>query len=335
MTPERLLIWLLAGLLTLIGTGLYRRYALRRQLLDHPTGRSSHVRPTPRGGGLAMAVAFFLGLGWFGARSGIDGALITGLLGGGLLLTLVGAVDDHYPLPPGPRLLAQIIAMVWVSIWLPGAPLGLAGSGPVPELLWRGLELLGLLWFINLYNFMDGLDGLAASEAVFIAVLAAGLSCGSGELVDLFGLLAMCALGFLYWNRPPARIFMGDTGSYFLGFTIASLALLSVRSGVMPLACWLLLPGVFLVDATLTLIRRMLSGKRWLEAHRSHAYQHAARRWGSHGRVMLGVALLNLLWLGPWAWLVAQRPGWAPWAVPAALAPLLVLALWLGAGRRE
>jgi Fuc2NAc and GlcNAc transferase len=189
--------------------------------------------------------------------------------------------------------------------------------------------------FINLYNFMDGLDGLAASEAVFIAVLAAGLSCVSGELVDLFGLLAMCALGFLYWNRPPARIFMGDTGSYFLGFTIASLALLSVRSGVMPLACWLLLPGVFLVDATLTLIRRMLSGKRWLEAHRSHAYQHAARRLGSHAGVVWSVALLNLVWLTPWIWWIARNPAVALWVVPVALSPLLLLAWWLGAGRSD
>jgi Fuc2NAc and GlcNAc transferase len=182
---------------------------------------------------------------------------------------------------------------------------------------------------------MDGLDGLAASEAVFIAVLAAVLASGSSELIDLFGLLACCALGFLYWNRPPARIFMGDSGSYFLGFTIATLALFGVRSGVVPLACWLILPGVFLVDATLTLLRRISSGQRWYEPHRSHAYQYAARHWGSHGRVMLGVALLNLLWLGPWAWLVAQWPGSAAWAVPTALAPLVLLAQWLGAGRRE
>lgn len=335
VTPITAIVWLLGLLLSLLGTGLLRRVALRRQWLDVPGARSSHVRPTPSGGGSAMTLAFLLGLLVLHVAGRITDDVLIGLLGGGVLLTLIGARDDWRPLAPGFRLLAQVVAAGWVMTWLPGPVLGLVGR----ESLWYipalACELLALVWFVNLYNFMDGLDGLAASEAVFIAVLAGVLCSAAGGLPDAFGLLAGCALGFLYWNSPPARIFMGDAGSYFLGFTLAALALLSVRSGDLPLACWLLLPGVFLVDATLTLLRRLLTGERWYEAHRSHAYQHVARRLGGHGAVLGGVALLNLCWLGPWAAWVAWYPETAPWTVPLALGPLLALAWWLGAGRGE
>lgn len=335
MTLTTGIVWLLGLLLSLIGTGLLRRVALRRRWLDVPGTRSSHAQPTPNGGGPAMALAFLSGLLLLHAAGRVEHDTLIGLLGGGLLLTLIGARDDRCPLAPGPRLLAQVVATGWVMVWLPGPALGLVDGASVWYLPALGCELLALVWFVNLYNFMDGLDGLAASEAMFIAALAGLLSSSATGLPESFGLLAACALGFLYWNRPPARIFMGDAGSYFLGFTLGGLALLSVRSGVLPLACWLVLPGVFLVDATLTLLRRLLAGERWYEAHRSHAYQHAARRLGGHGAVLVGVALLNLFWLAPWAVWVAQHPETAVRAVSLALGPLLVLAWCLGAGRSE
>jgi len=213
------------------------------------------------------------------------------------------------------------------------ASIGVYGvSPPFP------IYTLGLVWLINLFNFMDGIDGIAAIEAVCVLSGCVLLLWFQGAPLQTLAwpmLLAVTVVGFLLWNWPPASIFMGDVGSGFLGYVLGCFLVDTAVAGLIPVWSWLILLGVFVVDATVTLVRRALSGARWYEAHRSHAYQHAAQKWKSHRKVSLAVLGINLVWLLPLAWLAALIPehGWLIMVV--ALAPLVAAALWLGAGNEE
>jgi Fuc2NAc and GlcNAc transferase len=189
---------------------------------------------------------------------------------------------------------------------------------------------------LNLYNFMDGIDGIAGVEALIVGVggtviyWLAGLPL-AGD-VGLPALLAATALGFLVWNFPPAKIFMGDAGSGFLGLMLGALSLQAAVARPVLLWCWLVLLGVFIVDATVTLIRRLLRGERVYEAHRSHAYQHASREFGAHRPVTLAVAVLNVFWLLPWAMVISSGRVDGVVGLVVAYIPLLALALRFRAG---
>jgi Fuc2NAc and GlcNAc transferase len=175
--------------------------------------------------------------------------------------------------------------------------------------MWSGA--LGIAWTVNLFNFMDGIDGIASAEAVFISWGGAWLAplMGSAAAVPAVGCTfgAVCC-GFLVWNWPPARIFMGDVGSGYLGFVLVVLALAATRENPAALAVWLILGGIFFCDAFVTLVRRLARGERLYQAHRSHAYQWLSRRWGSHRSVTLAVVCVNLGWLLPAAWFAAVHP---------------------------
>ena len=152
--------------------------------------------------------------------------------------------------------------------------------------------------------------------------------------------VAAATVGFLLLNWPPAKIFMGDVGSTWLAFMVFALALLCVQAGWLSYAAWLVLAAVFVTDATVTLLTRMLRGERWYEAHRSHAYQRLSRRWqggrkAGHRAVTLLVVAVNGLWLAPWAWACVQWPAVSVAFVVAAYLPLVLAALWLGAGRPD
>jgi Fuc2NAc and GlcNAc transferase len=190
---------------------------------------------------------------------------------------------------------------------------------------------------MNLFNFMDGIDGIAATEATFVSwggALLASMAAVSSEVRWAAVLLGAACLGFLRWNWPPARIFMGDVGSGYLGYVIAVLAVAATRENPAALWIWLILGGVFFVDATVTLLRRLLRGDRIYEAHRSHAYQWLARRWESHAKVTWAVLTVNVLWLLPCAVFATRRPGIAAATAILALAPLVLFAV-VASGRRE
>jgi Fuc2NAc and GlcNAc transferase len=185
---------------------------------------------------------------------------------------------------------------------------------------------------------MDGIDGIAASEAIFVAVAGTLLTSSFVQDADVgFAALLFAAAcgGFLLWNWPPASIFLGDVGSGYMGYVIAVLALSASRDNPVALWVWLILGGVFFVDATVTLVRRLLRGERVYQAHRSHAYQWLARRWSSHRKVSLAVLMLNVVWLLPWAVLAETFPSYAAVSVLAAFAPLALLAIVIGAGHSE
>ena len=324
-----ILLFGLVGSLTVLLAGWVRKYALQH-LLDLPNTRSSHVQPTPRGGGLAIVAAFFLSLLVLLQPTEMPLPLFWAL-SALIPLAIIGFVDDHGHVPARWRLLLQVLAAAWLLVWIKPSGLGWPG--------YLGTAFC-IVWVINLFNFMDGIDGIAGVEAMTTTLSAAWLlslhPTGSFPPEGFICLaLAAASLGFLVWNWPPARLFMGDVGSGVLGFLLAALALWTSQQGLLGLPAWLILGGVFLVDATLTLLIRLLKGNRWYEAHRSHAYQHASRHWGSHRPVTIGVLLVNIFWLLPWAWVATQHPERQYQAVMVALLPLIVLAGWLGAGQER
>jgi glycosyltransferase WbpL len=328
-----------ALLASAVVTGLVRRVALTHDVIDVPNERSSHHTPTPRGGGVAIVVATTAALGvlaWVGA---IPLALLLAMVGGGIAVAVVGLLDDRRPVSAGARFTVHLAAAAWALICLGGlGPLQVGDR--IITFGWSGYALgaLGIVWALNLFNFMDGIDGIAASEAIFVALAGALvnplLAPSSGVAFAALVLAAACG-GFLLWNWPPARIFLGDVGSGYLGYTIVVLAVAASRDNPAALWVWLILGGAFFVDATVTLVRRILRNERVHEAHRSHAYQWLARRWGSHGKATVAVLGVNLAWLLPCAAFAARHPGYAAASVIIALAPLAVLAVAVGSGRKE
>lgn len=317
-------------------TGLARVVAIGRGVVDVPNARSSHAAPTPRGGGLAVVLVLSAGALLLRLLGAVSPALMWALAGG-LAVAGVGFADDRRSVSPGLRLTVHFAAAFWALYWLGGLP-PLRFGVQVLSSGWLGylLGTLGMVWAVNLFNFMDGLDGIAASEAIFISLAGACLSllmgCALG--VTLTGVLLGAACGgFLLWNWPPARIFLGDVGSGYLGYVIVVLAIAAARDNSAALWVWLILGGGFFVDATVTLVRRAWRGKRVQEAHRSHAYQHLAGRWGSHRRVTLTLLALNVSWLLPLAVVAARWPQHAAALVILGFVPLAVLTVLIGAGR--
>jgi len=333
---DAVLTSLAAFVLALALTALVRRHALAHGVLDVPNDRSSHRVPTPRGGGIAIALSTLAASIWLLWRGALDLQLFLALTGGGIIVAFVGYLDDRRPLSARIRLAAHLAAALWALLWLGGLPPMRFGDHIV-ALGWAGYAVgaLGIAWTVNLFNFMDGIDGIAASEAVFIAWGAALLALVLEQSVAVpatamaFG--AACC-GFLAWNWPPAKIFMGDVGSGYLGYVLVVLALGAARANPAVLAVWVILGGIFFCDALVTLVRRLARGERVYQAHRSHAYQGLARRWGSHRPVTLAVICVNLLWLLPCAWFAAGHPGHAAWTVLIALVPLALAVLLAGAG---
>jgi Fuc2NAc and GlcNAc transferase len=347
--------WLPGGVAaaSLVLTALLRRYALRRHLLDVPNARSSHTVPTPRGGGVAIVVSFFAALAV--SASGYAGlplppTLLWSLIGAGGVVAIIGFVDDHNHIAAHWRLLVHFIAAAAVLFILPEVPnpftftLAFTPDSPRPlsgillALLACG-EVLYLVWVLNLYNFMDGIDGIAGTEAICVCLGGALLFLLRGDIQDIrlavvALLLAAAALGFLYWNWSPARIFMGDAGSGFLGFALGVLSLYATLQAPVLFWSWAILLAVFICDASLTLARRAFARQRVHEAHRSHAYQHAAQRRG-HRPVTLAVGAINIFWLLPLALAVGLDRLHPAIGILAAYAPLTVAALKLNAGKNN
>jgi Fuc2NAc and GlcNAc transferase len=289
------------GALAWLLTGAVRRYALARSLLDVPNHRSSHSVPTPRGGGVAIAAVAILGIVLTAGPGWIEPRLAVALLGGGVFIAGIGWVDDHRGMGARVRFMVHLIGALWAVAWLGGLPQLELGFARVPlGVIGFPLAVVGVVWFTNLYNFMDGIDGLAAGEALTVGIAGGLLLLGVGAsgLALLSFLFAASSAGFLVWNWAPAKIFMGDVGSGLLGFIFAVLALASERNGAVPLLAWALLFGVFIFDATATLTRRFLRREPWYEAHRDHAYQRAVRAGWSHARVTKVVLGLNLILAG-------------------------------------
>lgn len=336
MTIWLVFVFVISGSLLL--TWALRQYALNRSLVDIPNARSSHSVPTPRGGGVAIVLAFILALPVLVLAEVLPWPQFCAIAGAGFWVATVGFLDDHGHIAARWRLLAHFAAAIWALFWLGGVP-PFVVFGIHVDLAWAGplLAAVYLVWLLNLYNFMDGIDGIAGVEAISVCLGGAFLYwyLGFAEYATVPLLLAAAVAGFLFWNFPPARIFMGDAGSGFLGVSLGLLSLQAAWVKPQLLWSWLILLGVFIVDATWTLICRMLRGERVYEAHRSHAYQFASRRYGQHLPVTLAVAALNLFWLFPLSVLVGAGTVDGVAGLIIAYLPLLALAVSFKAGQNE
>ncbi|MFL1545155.1 MraY family glycosyltransferase [Pseudomonas sp. O39] len=334
-------IWWLLPAVTIVAlllTGALRHYALSRSLIDIPNARSSHVVPTPRGGGVSIVVSFLLALLLTASMGLIAWPLTWALLGAGTGIAILGFLDDHGHISARWRLLGHFVAAAWALFWIGGLP-PLMIAGFTINLGWIGhlLAAVYLVWLLNLYNFMDGIDGIASVEAICVCLGSALLYWITGhKLITLTPLLLSFAVaGFLYWNFPKARIFMGDAGSGFLGVTLGVLSLQAAWIEPQQLWSWLILLGVFITDATWTLLRRLLRGDKVYEAHRSHAYQFASRQFGKHQPVTLAVVAINICWLLPIALLTGNGTVDGLLGLLVAYLPLIALAVKFKAGEKE
>jgi Fuc2NAc and GlcNAc transferase len=323
---------------TFVGTWLVLKLAVRNGLLDVPNARSSHLSPTPRGGGLAVvATVLVIGL-VLRMLDLIQTTWFLAIVGGGATIAGVGLLDDRYGLSAGPRLSVHL-AVAWFTVFLLGGfPVHFVGvqisdSGALGMLI----SALIVTWLVNLFNFMDGIDGIASAEGAFIFSAAALLTSTNGPtgLVMLFVGIAFANLGFLCWNWAPARIFMGDSGSGFMGYMVALAALMAAESSSIPIWTWMIITSLFVGDATTTLIRRLVRGDKWYVAHRTHAYQWLARRWASHARVTAAFTAVNVVVLLPIAYLSVRLPDIAAQLAFSTVALSGLVALLCGAGRRE
>lgn len=318
----------------LLLTGLIRRHAV----LDIPNERSSHQQPTPRGGGLAFVIIFCFALltghYWQLIASNFTFACLIACL----LVALLGFIDDKKGLPALFRLTGHFAAAAIALSLIGDLPVNVFFNATSSNKAIVCVFLLFyLVWLLNLFNFMDGIDGLAASEALFSCIAAALLYYFQGNLgiIYLPMSLALAVAGFLWWNFPPAKIFMGDVGSGFLGFLLGLLALQASLINPLYFWSWIILLGVFIVDATLTLIARGFRGAPVWQAHCHHAYQHAARYYKSHRQVTAAVWIINIVWLFPWAFVVSQGIVSPLLAVMSAFLPLILLAIRFKAGKAE
>jgi len=316
-----------AFVLSYLGTRALVTLLRRKAVLDRPNERSSHVMPTPRGGGIAIIAAIaviwvaFCAIGELAASSLV---VVLGMAG----LAVVSWIDDLRGLSPGVRLLAQFAAVA-VGIWV--LPRGSVFQGWFAPGLDTVVTALAWVWFLNLFNFMDGIDGIAGGEAAAIGfglvLLASAGTAGDPGVALPASVIAAAAVGFLVWNWAPARIFMGDVGSVPLGYLLGYLLCATAIHGRWKAA--LILPAFFLADATITLVRRLLHGERVWQAHRQHFYQRAVQRGLGHAAVVRRVLAADLVLIGC-AWVAENLSGFAGLAVAAVTVAILLVALSRG-----
>lgn len=333
-----LIVFTLVGISSWALTGVLRRYATAKSLMDVPNTRSSHSIPTPRGGGLAIVITFLSGLIILWALSQLESVLLIALFGAGSILAFIGFIDDRGHIAARWRLLAHFLAAGWLLYWIDGVSLLNAFESVYLTWFVNIFALVGVVWFLNLYNFMDGIDGIAGIEALSSTLVSGAILVvvfDYSQLAYLYILLLVAVAGFLIWNFPPAKIFMGDAGSGFLGIILGGFALHSIQVSVQLFWAWVILLGVFIVDATYTLTRRLIQGEKVYQAHRSHAYQYASRKYNSHRAVTISVLAINTFWLAPWAVATTVNLVDGPLAVLMAFVPLVFLAWYYHAGEKE
>lgn len=319
-------------------TYFMRTYALKKNIIDNPNERSSHSTPTPRGGGVAIVCSYLLALAMLIYSQQLTLHIGIILMVAGFVIALLGFLDDHGHINSMLRLAIHFFVAIGVVISLGGFAEVTIFNGMQLGFIANIIAVLFLVWLLNLYNFMDGINGIASIEAIMTTVSMAILYfiLNTSLNSELLWLLSACVLGFLLWNFPKAKIFMGDACSGFLGLILGILALIALKENLALFCAWIICLGIFVVDATYTLIKRVLSGYKMYDAHRSHSYQILSRKWGSHTPVTLAIAAINLLWLFPIAYITTKQQ-WAypEFAVLIAYLPLIFLAIKLKAGNPD
>jgi len=305
-----------------------------------PSARCAHTVPTPHGGGIAIAIASIALAVMFAVLDWAPDTSVMAFVCLGLTMLVVGVWDDFGDVSAKLRLCLHFV-VVGVGLWsVPVLPtfslFGYSIDSSSLYLVWPVL-LIAWVWLINLYNFMDGIDGLAGVQAL---VLFGGMALNFWFMgftdwawICLFMLAVL--LGFMVWNWPPAKIFMGDGGSGFLGFVIGFLMLLSASQTHVSMWSWIIILTLFVADATTTLVTRLYTGQNPLQAHNLHAYQKLARRCASHLPVTVGYALVMILVLVPVSAAANLYPHSGPFLFAAVFSVACGFMHWVGAGRPE
>ncbi len=284
------MIYLILFLISFLLTYFIKNYMIKKSLVAVVNERSSHTVPTPHGGGIALAITWFIGLFYFFITNQIEQNLFYALLFGAVI-SIVSFFDDIYELSPKLRLIIQAIVAIGGLYFLGGFETLTFGIFDIQNPIFTNIfAFFMIIWFINLYNFLDGINGYAGSEAIFLALAGFILFSGNHFLV-----LAVAVLGFLYWNWNNAKIFMGDVGSTLLGYNIAIFTIYYANEESINFWIWIILFAVFWFDATLTLIRRKLNKEKLSQAHKKHAYQRLTQSGWSHYKVTNYSIGLNII----------------------------------------
>lgn len=278
-------------------TGIVWWHARRQRWFAIPNARSSHTVPTPSSGGIGLTVVSLVLFTVLGFTGTLDARIAWALVGGGAAVAVVGLLDDRRQLPAHARIAVHVLAAAWALWWIGGLDhLHVGASVRAIGAVGSVLALLAIVGFSNLSNFMDGIDGLMGAEAVVVGWVLGFLALASGApgIAVALWILAASALGFLFWNWHPARIFMGDVGSVFLGFSFATIAVAIEQFRILPGLLAVILFAVVIVDAGFTTIRRAFRGERWYEAHRTFTYQRAVQLGHRHSAVVIGAMVLEV-----------------------------------------
>jgi len=284
------MVYIFLFILSFLLTNLIKNYYIKNAILEEINERSSHTTPTPHGGGIAIAVTWFLGLSYLYNTNQIDPNLFYALIVG-IIISFVSFFDDLYDISPKIRLAGQS-TVAFIGLYFLGGlnslDFGLFSINN--QILTNIVAFVAIIWFINLYNFLDGIDGYAGSEAVFLGLAGFVLFGGTHFLV-----LVASVLGFLIWNWHKAKIFMGDVGSTLLGYNVAIFTIYYTNQNAANLWIWLILFGLFWFDATVTLFRRYKNREKLSQAHKKHAYQRLYQSGWTHDRVVIFSICTNII----------------------------------------
>lgn len=293
-------------LLSAIGCYFYPRFAYRFKIISIPNNRTLHALPTPRGAGVVIVIVLLGMLAFLYSKEILTDIELRNLLIGSLPITIIGFLDDRFNLSARLRLVVQILSAAWILYYISSDPWSLPFGFTQMPVAWWTYALLGFLivWFYNVSNFIDGIDGMAGSATLFVSVTMGLFQWLGGDMAVSLPLLVLgcSSLGFLLINWPPAKVFLGDVGSYFIGYVFSALAIYSFIHSDISIWVWLILFAFYFSDTANTTITRIIKKpKTWYLTHRSHAYQNLARNWQSHKKMLLLVWCFNLGWALPLA----------------------------------
>ena len=330
-----MIIWLplIAFVLSFLGVYFLKKYALRLKIVAIPIERSLHNKVTPRGGGVIIAIVFLAFILVFYITRQIMVAEFLVLFGGGLIMAVTGFLDDILRLKASIRFIIQFFAVGWGLYWIGGIPsTAFFERLPVLYAVANAVAVVALVWFINSFNFIDGIDGLATSSATFFSLSTGGYFLWQG--IEPYGslliVLAACSLAFLCFNWPPAKMFLGDAGSNFFGYLFGAMVLITVKNGNLSIWTWLIILAYLITDTTTTTFLRLCLVKGWYHRHRSHAYQNLARILDNHKFVTCLITGINVFYVLPLAYLSIQYQQYAWLAFAASVIPILVFVLRYG-----
>jgi Fuc2NAc and GlcNAc transferase len=310
---------------------LYQKIAIKKGILANPNFRTLHETPVPKGGGIVFASITILGIFLLWRSGQMPNNLFMTLGVGGCIATFLGFFDDINNIGAKKKLAVQIFLSGFALFHLDGGVL--SSIDLIPDWIAIPLSLLFLVWVINAYNFMDGIDGMAASGAIFssgVVIVTIVLTNEFSEVTIFLLLLMASVLAIIVFNWPPATIFMGDAGSVFLGYIFGVLILYTTMNNEVSIWTWIIVFGYFIADTTVTQIARLILVKKWYMAHRSHAYQNLARISNSHLKVTMGVIVYYLMWLLPLAIWSVIEPDMAVFATIMALTPASIFSYKYG-----